>query len=163
MELDPNYFPKNQFALMDKKRWVSAAAAVVAGVAVLVVYFQSGPKASSFAQAEVIFAKWTASSSQDLSSYSEMSDALKRVPALQEKYEPFIAQKLIEGGKGADALQIAYRSLMAARQETPYHSLFAETSLLIERGEFQTALERSAALKERMIRECEVDRFSGER
>jgi|GEM_PF-1143615 len=154
----------NKLPLIDRfsgRRWISAAAAVAAGAAVLIFYFQSGPKAPDFVQAEALVAKWTAVPDDAL--FQEMSRALRKVPALQRKYEPVIAQKLMEGGKGAEALQIAYRSLDPAKEEIPYHAHFAETSLLIEQGEYQKALERAAALKGKMSRECDVEAFSGNR
>ncbi len=165
MEKDLPPFFQGKFSLFDSfidRRWVSASAAVLTGMAVLIFYFQSGPKAPDFAQAEVLVAKWT-SLPDDLSLFQEMSQALKKVPALQQKYEPVIAQKLIEGGRGAEALQIAYHSLNLARDEVPYHAHFAESTLLIEQGEYQKALERSAALKEKMMKECNIDAFWGDR
>lgn len=144
------------------KRWITSAAAALAGVTLLIYYFQAGPKAPDFAQAETLVAKWT-SVPDDNSLFQEMSKALRKVPALQKRYEPIIAQKLMEGGKGAEALQIAYRSLDPAREEIPYHSHFAETTLLIEQREYQKALERAAVLKEKMVRECDVEAFSGAR
>ena len=164
MEQDLPAFFQGKFSIFDKfvdKRWISASAATLAGIAVLIFYFQSGPKAPDFAQAEALVAKWTALPEDAL--FQEMSRALRKVPALQQKYEPVIAQKLMEGGRGAEALQIAYRSLNLARGEIPYHSHFAETSLLIEQGEYQMALERAASLKERMGREFNVESFSGDR
>jgi hypothetical protein len=165
MEQDlPEYF-QSKFSFFDKfagRRWISSAAALIAGLAVLVYYFQSGPMALDFAKAELLVAKWR-SLPEDASLFQQMSHALKKVPALQKKYEPVIAQKLIDGGRSAEALQIAYRSLESAKKEAPYHAHFAETSLFIERGEHQEALERSAGLKEKMLRECNVEAFSGAR
>jgi len=137
---------------------MTAGAAVFAGFCVLIFYFQSGPKVPDFVRAETLVAKWTAVP-DDPALFQEMSQALKKVPDLQKKYEPVIAQKLMEGGKGAEALQIAYRSLGLARLEVPYHAHFAETSLLIEQGQYQVALERAAGLKERMVKECNVESF----
>lgn len=162
-ELPP--FFQGKFSIFDQlidRRWISATAATLAGIAVLGFYFQSGPKARDFAQAETLVAKWTAVPNDTLL-FQEMSQALRKVPALQKKYEPVIAQKLMEGGRGGEALQIAYRSLELAREEVPYHANFAETSLLIEQNEYQVALERSAALKEKMARECNVDAFWSDR
>jgi hypothetical protein len=157
--------PIVRFSMFEKwvdRRWISATACTLAGIAVLIFYFQSGPKAFDFARAESLVTKWAALPNDD-SLFAEMVQALNKVPALQKKYEPVIAQKLLEGGRGAEALQIAYRSLDLARSEAPYHAHFAETSLLIEQGEYQTALERAAALKERMARECNIEAFCGSR
>jgi len=165
MEQDLPAFFQSKFSIFDKfvnRRLVGAVAAVLTGMAVLVFYLQSGPKAPDFAKAEKLALRWT-SLPEDASLFQEMSQALKKVPALQKKYGPIIAQKLMEGGRGGEALRIAYRSLDLARTEVPYHANFAESSLLIEQGEYQVALERSAGLKERMAHECKVDEFCGGR
>lgn len=165
MEKDLPPVFQGKFSLFDSfidRRWISATTAILAGMVVLVFYFQSGPKAPDFAQAEMLVAKWT-SLPEDLSLFEEMSQALKKVPALQTKYEPMIAQKLMEGGRGSEALQIAYRAINLARDEVPYHAHFAESTLLIEQGDYQKALERSAALKEKMARECNIEAFWGPR
>jgi hypothetical protein len=159
-----NFFQEALF-ILDKyidRRWVFAVLSSLAGVAVLVFYFQSEPKALDFARAEALVAKWR-TLPEDGSLFQEMSQALKKVPSLQIKYEPVIAQKLIEGGKGAEALQISTHALNLAKGETPYHADFAETSLCIERGNYQAALERAAGLKEKMARECNVELFWGNR
>jgi hypothetical protein len=159
-----NFF-QEALSILDRyvdRRWIYAVVSSLAGVAVLVFYFQSGPKAIDFAKAEALVAEWKALP-EDGSLFQEMSEALRKVPSLQIKYEPIIAQKLIEGGKGAEALQISYRSLALAKVEVPYHADFAETSLLIEQGKYQIALERAARLKERMLREYNVELFWGNR
>lgn len=165
MEQDLPEFFQSKFSIFDKfvnLRLISGAAAIIAGLTILVFYFQSDPKALDFAKAETLVAKWR-SLPEDTFLFEQMSQALKKVPALQKKYEPLIAQKLMDGGRGAEALQIAYRSLESARSEAPYHAHFAESSLIIEQGEYQAALERSAGLKEKMKRECDVDAFCGAR
>ncbi len=157
--------PVLKFSIFDRfldRRWISATASFLAGAAVLVFYLQSGPKAPDFVQAEALVAKWI-SLPDDSLVFREMSKALKKVPALQQKYEPIIAQKLMEGGRGAEALEIASRAIGLARAEVPYHAHFAETSLLIEQGKYQIALERAAELKERMVRECDIEAFWGDR
>jgi len=164
MNQESRYFPKDAFPFSNPKRWISAALAVASGAFILILYMNSGPKASSFAQAEVAFAKWKDSYlKEEIFPYEEMASALKKAPSLQEKYEPFIIQALIEGGEGTKALEMSHRSLRIAHIETPFHALFAETSFLIEKGEFQKALEKSASLKEMMAKEGGNKRFLGDR
>ncbi|HSX37733.1 MAG TPA: hypothetical protein VLE95_02760 [Chlamydiales bacterium] len=159
----PTFFQR-KLSILDRfidRRWIAAIGTVFAGIAVLIFSFHSSPKAPDFAFAEILVAKWIALP-EDGSLFQEMSKALRKVPTLQKKYEPVIAQKLMEGGRGAEALQIAYRSIDLARSEVPYHAHFAETSLVIERGDYQQALLSSVTLKEKMTRECNIDAFWGE-
>ncbi len=132
-----------------KKQIAISAASVIAGVAILIGYFQMGPNALSYAEAETAFTKWSATPNDD-ALYASLKSAIRNVPALQKKYEATIAQKLIDMDKLDEAIAMADRSLSRVKNEVPYHAAFAGTSLLIERGSFQEALEKSVALKEQM-------------
>lgn len=132
-----------------KKQIVVSAASCIAGVAILVGYFQSGPNALNYAQAEGAFAEWEASP-KDERLYKSMKEAIQSVPELQKKYEGSIAQKLLDTDRLNEALVIANRSLNRVKEEVPFHAIYAETSLLIEQGEFQQALQNAVALKEEM-------------
>ncbi len=140
----------------------ASAAAVLTGVIVLLVASSSEPKAPAFAEAEAVFARWIKDSSSDASLFYEMTSALRKVPPLQTKYEPLIAQKLIAGGQCAAALEMGYRAIERSRADIPYHALFAETTLLIEQEAFQNALEQAVSLKTRMEKECDVALFMQE-
>ncbi len=150
-ETTPPYF-KQSFSFFPflAKKWITSAVACVAGVVILIVYFQAGPKPEAFAAAEEAVAKWE--SSQDEVSYQEMQTALKKVPALAKKYEAVIAQRLFEGDKMGEALLLAHRSLSRAELDAPFHASYGATSLLIEQGSYQDALEKSVGLKEQMTR-----------
>lgn len=132
-----------------KKQIAIGAASVIAGVAILIGYFQSGPNALSYATAEAAFAEWEASP-LDEQLYKSMQETIRSVPSLQKKYEASIAQKLLNTDKIDEALVMANRSLSRVKEEAPYHATYAQTSLLIEQGGFQQALENAVALKEQM-------------
>jgi hypothetical protein len=159
-DLSPYFQEKFSFLSFKDKRWMTAGAACIAGVFVLVVYFQSGPKPEAFAAAEEAVAKW--GSAQSEASYQEMRRALKKVPALEEKYEAVIAQKLFEGDQISEALTLAHRSLSRIQEDAPFHAAYGETTLLIEQGDYQDALEKSVGLKEQMAREHDWNQMSGE-
>ena len=150
MKEDPSpYFEKKSpFFPFQNNRWLTAALACVAGLAVLVVYLQSAPKPEAYLAAEAAIAKWEAS--RDEASFQEMKRALKKVPALEKKYEATLAQKLFEGDQLSKALSIAHRSILRVEKDVPFHATYGETSLLIEQGSYQDALERSVALKKQM-------------
>lgn len=136
--------------LSERKRQIATSlACFTAGIALLIAYFQSGPNALSYAAAEGAIAKWEASP-QDEALYQNMKQALRTVPDLQKKHEGAIAQKLLDTDRIDEALVIANRSLNRVKDEVPFHAIYAETSLLIEQGSFQEALENAVALKEQM-------------
>lgn len=132
-----------------KKQIAMSVASVIAGIAILIAYFQSGPNALKYAEAEEIYAKWYAAPEDD-GLYESMQSAIRNVPALQKKYEAAIAQKLINTDKLTEALVMANRSLTRVKEEVPLHATYAMTSLLIEQGSYQEALEKAVALKEQM-------------
>jgi len=143
------------------KPWLSSAAASLAGLGLLLFYSQTGLKAPAYAEIESVFVKWEASPQDELL-FQKMRSALHKVPALEKKYEARIVQKLIETGRGAEAIEMAQHSLKEIEKEAPFHASFAETSLLIEQGSYQKALEMSVRLKEKMAKECDLECFSKE-
>ncbi len=137
-------------SLPERKKQIAAGTlSVVAGLAILIGYFQSGPNALSYAQAEAAISKWV-EAPQDDSLYQAMKESIRSIPALEKKYEATIAQALINTDRMNEALLMANRSLERVKDEIPFHAAFAQTSLLIEQGHFQQALENAVALKESM-------------
>lgn len=136
-----------------KKELIIGSSAVLAGIAILIGYFQSGPDAGAYAQAEAALAKWQAAPEDD-ALYSEMREAVRNAPALGKKYEAAIAQKLLNTEKISEALAMATRSINRVQDEAPFHSQYARTSLLIEQGSYQQALENAVALKEQLATEA---------
>lgn len=132
-----------------KKQIAVGSASVIAGVAILIGYFQSGQNPLSYAKAEMAFTQWEASP-LDEALYQSMREAIRAVPALEKKYEAAIAQTLLNTERIGEALALASSSLSRVEGEAPFHAAYANTSLLIEQGHFQQALENGVALKERM-------------
>jgi hypothetical protein len=135
--------------LEKKKEIVIGSVSVIAGVAILIAYFQSGPTALSYAKAEAAFSQWQDSPLED-ELYLTMKSTIEDVPALEKKYEAAIAQKLMSTEKIDQALLMANRSIERVKHDAPFHSAYGQTSLLIEQGSFQQALENAVALKEKM-------------
>lgn len=135
--------------LEKKKEIVIGSVSVIAGVALLIAYFQSGPNALSYAKAEAAFSQWQDSPLED-ELYLTMKSTIQDVPALEKKYEAVIAQKLMSTEKINEALLMANRSIERVKHDVPFHTAYGQTSLLIEQGSFQQALENAVALKEKM-------------
>lgn len=138
-----------EFFHENQKRIAIGSASVIAGVAILIGYFNSGPNALHYAEAESTFAQWK-KSPLDENLYSSMKEAMRWVPSIGKKYEATIAQKLLNTDRIEEALVMANRSIERVKEEAPFHVTFAESSLLIEQGNFQQALENAVALKEEM-------------
>jgi chaperonin cofactor prefoldin len=159
-DLSPYFQETFSFLRFQDKRWATASVAFCAGIVVLIVYLQSGPKPEAFAAAEEAVSRWEAS--QNEVSYQEMKRALSQVPALEKKYEAVIAQKLFAGDQISEALELAHRSLSRVREDAPFHVAYGETTLLIEQGDYQDALEKSVGLKEQMAKERDWGQMEGE-
>lgn len=149
-----------QTLLLKKREILIGTVSVLAGISILILYFQSGPKAAAYAQAQEAFNQWHAApGDQDL--YEKMKDAVRKVPALQKKYEAVIAQKLLDVERTEEALKLAGKSLARVKGEVPYHTAFAASSLLIEQGSYQEALEKAVRLKELMSGSFQSDSLAG--
>lgn len=164
MDIPP--FFQEKFSFIGKlpftyRPWLSSSLVTLIGVGMAFFYFRADSKAAVYAETKNIFAKWEASPENELL-LKEMKKALHRVPALEKKYEPIIVQKLIEAGKINEAIEMAHHSLLGMNEEAPFHAVFSETSLLIEQGMYQQALERSVGLKEKMAKTSEAAHFSEE-
>lgn len=129
-----------------KKQIVIGSLSVIAGMALIIGYFQIGPDALVYAEAESAYSKWERSHF-DENLYESMLEAVRKAPEIEKKYAPTIAQSLVFSGKIADALVLANGSLKKVKADVPYHADYAETSLLIEQRMFQQALEKAVALK----------------
>lgn len=134
-----------------KKELITAAAATLGGAAILIGYFQSGPDAAAYAKGYEAFAAWEASP-LDQSLYEKMQEAFRKAPDLRKKYEAVVAQRLIDSEKWSDALRAAQNSLARVRDTVPYHAEYGQNTLLIEKGEYQKALERAFALKDQILK-----------
>jgi hypothetical protein len=150
---------KCMFFVLQNKRLLGAGMACFAGVLVLVVYFQTSPGTEAYAAAEASVAKWQEKA--DDASYIEMRNALRQVPTLEKKYGSVIAQKLFQRNRLADALSLAHKSIHQIEEDAPFHAAYGSTTLLIEQGAFQDALERSVSLKEKMQHQCDLDQQIG--
>lgn len=158
----PPYF-QEKFSLFQElsrsySKWLSIGGSMAAGLLLLAFYFQSGPKAMAFAEAKRAFAQWMDRPYDD-HRLAGLVHALQKVPQLKERYEPVLAQKLIEGGRGSEVLDLAAKAIALAKTETPLHAAYAETTLLIEQKQYQLSLERAVALKTKMDSECGISRF----
>lgn len=132
-----------------KREVLIGTSSVLAGMVILIVYFQSGPNALAYARAASTFQQWQADPA-DEKLYQVMKQTIHALPNLQKKYEPLIVQKFLETDQIHDALEMAGRSLDRLKKEAPYHAAYGETTLWIEQGQFQKALERAVTLKEQM-------------
>lgn len=144
-------FFKDKFSL-EQRRWILSGTAFFAGLIVLTVALKSTPGPEAYTLAEAAVNKWQVNG--DTGSYFEMKKALKKVPNLERKYNAVIAQKLFQKDRLSDALNIAYSSIQKIEEEAPFHAAYGKTSLLIEQGSYQDALEKSVGLKERMQKQC---------
>jgi len=89
----------------------------------------------------------------DFALFDKLSAALKKHPKLLRQYDASIAQTLIGLASYDRVASYADSPLAYLRNEFPEHASFSETTLLIEKGLYQDALEKAMRLKEQMGKE----------
>ena len=132
-----------------RKQSLVGVCSLIAAVILLIVAINVKPSCQDFFQAEKLFAKWEESPA-DLQLFDQLSLSLKKHPDLIDKYDAKIAQKLIETGRLEEAAGFAEGPMSRLEKVSLPHSCFAETTLLIEEGLYQDALEKAIHLKENM-------------
>lgn len=90
---------------------------------------------------------------KDAELFNKLERLLEKRPTLSQEYSARIAQTLIQNGLFDQASCYTSFPLQYLRKESPEHAHFAETTLLIEKGDYQGALEKAIRLKEQMGRE----------
>jgi len=75
--------------------------------------------------------------------------------------ESEVVQTLLMSGQIDQAERLARGCIERLRKISPFHAAYAETTLSIEKKEFQKALEASVGLKERMDQSPEVNKLKG--
>lgn len=128
----------------------------------LVAYLSFGPSDRDYAEAKRSFEKWKDSPSDD-GLAKNMKKSLNRLPGLTKGLESEIAQTYLSCGESDKAAAFALSPLARLREISPFHAEFGEGALLIERGEFQKALELSVALKEKLEQSLGSDLWKGKR
>jgi len=141
-----------QFYFLHRAKVHTYIACALGASVLLISYLTSGPGAEEAVKAKKTFETWKKAPT-DEALKKEMSQALKGITGLERAKEAEIAQILISAGQ-LDAVEGAARqAIERLRKESPFHALYAEASLEIEKKEFQKALESSVALKAQMEKE----------
>jgi len=140
-----------QYYFLNRGKVHSYAGAFVAIAVLCITYLNSTPSAAEANRAKTLFEQWKQTpSNQKL--YKEMRLSVKKIPGLERSLEAQTAQILLSDGQFDAAEVLAKSSLNRLRKESPIHAAFGSTSILIEKKEYQKALEASVALKEEMER-----------
>ncbi len=97
-------------------------------------------------------AKWE-ESPKDLGELSRLLSIFEKNPSFRKNVQAQVVQTLIQEKLFDQAAPYAEESIDRIRVEFPEHAFFAETTLLIEKGLHQEALEKAIRLKDRMGKE----------
>lgn len=138
------FFYRKQFAL--------GAGLFLAAVVLLFLTLYSGFSSEDHLVIKRTFVRWEENLS-DMTLFDRLSALLKKHPKLAQEYEPLLVQKLIQCGSFERAASYVEGPIEYLWKESPEHASFAETTLLIEKGLYQDALEKASRLKEQMGRE----------
>lgn len=150
------------YYLLHKNKIHAYMAGAIGVFALLIVYLSSGSSGASVLAAKVAVEEWKQSPT-DEKKMQTMQRALKKFPSLERAMEADIAQTLIATGMIETAEPLARHCVDRLKKISPLHADFAETSLMIEKKEYQGALEKAVALKGQMERTMDSRIWTGNR
>lgn len=119
-----------------------AAIALLACTAVPFLSRFKGSSTTDFLKTSLSYQHFTT----DPSSFESLKISLEKHPELETKFGALIARQFLIQGQGTQAATYAQNVLNRAKNNS-LHSRFAKTSLLIGKGELQTALAEANSLK----------------
>lgn len=90
-------------------------------------------------------------SKEVLVTLDKLAEITKSYPELNSRYDGLIAQLLLAMNKEKEAEPYAARTLQRTKKDnTPYHTAFSETTLLIAKGNYAEALDRAKELQKQL-------------
>ncbi len=134
----------------DWKKLSLYAAVFVGMVAIFTAYFANRSSDTQTHAAQQAFDRWKQSPT-DPDLEKKMHNALARAPQLKQALRAEIAQTLLSAGLTEASEVAAQDSLRLLEKESPFHASFAHTTFLIEKKQYQAALEQATSLKEKLV------------
>ncbi|HEY4254878.1 MAG TPA: hypothetical protein VGM34_00845 [Chlamydiales bacterium] len=125
--------------------------------ALFIGYWTSGSSDKQIQLAKEAFDLWKHSPS-DLALEKKMRKALNNTPHLKKALQAEIVQTLLSNGSSEAVEIMGAHCLRQLEKEAPLHAHFAQTSFLIEKRQYQNALEQAVSLKEKIESAKETDR-----
>lgn len=145
----PPYLRDRPSFFGEKKRWAISGLAFLASAALFLSYFRSEPDALTYFHGQESYLRWK----EGKADWEEFKRELHTIPALEERLSGVLAQDLLEKNKLDQALPYFERAVKKMQEKAPAYASFMQTSLCIEKGDYQEALEKAAALKEALLLE----------
>ena len=107
---------------------------------------------AEFLSAKSEYIQWEKSKDLEDSHFQTLKELMRKHPELAVPYESLIIQKILALGKEKKAASFI-ENLLKRRADKPstYYTQFAETTLLIEKGGVEKALQEAISLKETML------------
>ncbi len=137
-----------QFYHLNRSRLLAWGGGLLAAATLCIVYFTSSSGSSQGAIAHVALERWKAAPS-DTVLEKAARQSLRSAPHLERAFSAELAQILLTAGRISESETLAKPCIARLEEHSPLHASFAKTSLLIEKKEYQTALEQAVHLKEK--------------
>jgi hypothetical protein len=125
---------------------------VVSVIALLFLFFQltskwQGKSQVDYFKAHSSFQQWILSPEGKAEFFDTLKNAIDKHPELHPKYDGLIAERFLAEGKLDQAKPFAVRTFQRVKNNCPYHSRFAGTSIKIAEGRCEEALTEAKELK----------------
>lgn len=135
------------------RKWYLPAIFLFGLIAIFLAFnLRTGSSIQDHLAAKREFAKWEQSPS-DLGQLHRLFAFWDKNPAFRKQTQALVVQALIQEKLFDQAALYAEEPISHLRVDFPEHAFFAETTLLIERGLHQEALEKAIRLKDQMGKE----------
>jgi len=129
---------------------VSLYGAALFGVIILAIaYFTNSSTEKQTVAAQQAFDRWK-QSPDDAALEKKMRKALANTPQLKKALQAEIAQTMLAAGWVGASEMMAEHCIEQLKKESPLHASFAATTFLIEKRQYQTALEQAVSLKQKL-------------
>lgn len=126
----------------------SVAGVIVAVFALFQVLRASGN--NHYVATEIAYQNWVEGEEGEREAFAKLDNLLDRQSILHAKYDPLIVERLLQLGETKRAEPYANATFKRLGNETPYHTAFSKTSLLIAQKSYSAALEQAKKLKTSM-------------
>lgn len=120
--------------------------------AIFKISFNKSQAEEDFVSAKMAFSKWMKEKELDDAHLQTLKAVLKKHPEIGVLYEGALVQKMLALGEEKKAKPFLDSLLKrTSNRSNSHYTKFSKTSLLIESGDLEKALERSLRLKEEML------------
>ena len=143
--------------LLEKRKLFFSAIAIIAFVSIIT--YKIGPafiKGSTNVSlnAKIKYENWANSSYEDIEKLEDLKKYIKKYPSLELEYKDLIRQNMIvKDSFSKNDEKMVSLSIENLKRKLPFYGIYSEATLLIQKKDYEKALELSIDLKNKMLKD----------